>query len=71
MKKGILFTTGPVQNVRWSQPMDPRVWSQSVGVVKVTKCLNRFEILADSADVESEMMREWAHERLDEWLNSR
>ena len=71
MKKGIIFTTGAVQNVRWSQPMDPLVWSQRIGVVKVTTCLNRFEILADGGDVESEMMREWAHKRLDEWLDGR
>jgi hypothetical protein len=71
MKKGVVFTVMPFSQVQWSQPMDPTKWDQTMGVVKATTCLNRFELLASGEDVDSETMRKWAHERLEEWLNNR
>jgi hypothetical protein len=71
MKKGVIFSVAPLQQVQWSYPTDPTVWDQTVGVVKATTCLNRFELLASGEDVDSETMRKWAHERLEEWLNNR
>ena len=59
--------------VRWSRPMDPKDWGGEMGIstAKVTVCQNRFELLASSSDLDSEAMRKWAHERLDEWLDKR
>jgi hypothetical protein len=71
MKKGVVFTVMPFSQVQWSQPMDPTKWDQTMGAVKATTCLNRFELLASGEDVDSETMRKWAHERLEEWLNNR
>lgn len=71
MKTGVVFTTLPVSQVQWSFPMDSTTWARSLGVVKATTCLNRFELLASSTDVDSDTMRKWAHERLDEWLDKR
>jgi hypothetical protein len=71
MKKDVIFSVAPLQQVQWSYSMDPTVWDQTVGVVKATACLNRFELLASGEDVSSDTMRKWAHERLEEWLNSR
>jgi hypothetical protein len=71
MKKGVVLTVAPLSQVQWSHPMDPTKWDQTVGVVKATTCLNRFELLASGEDVDSETMRKWAHERLDEWLDKR
>lgn len=62
-------------NVEWSQIMSPGTWDPGVGVVtgevKATTCLNRFELLVSGEGMDSEGMRKWAHERLDEWLDGR
>lgn len=71
MKSGVIFSVAPMEQVQWSYSMDPTVWDQTIGTVKATVCLNRFEILASGAHVDSETMRKWAHERLDDWLDWR
>ena len=56
--------------VQWSKPMDPTAWDSDADLVTVTTCLNRFELLA-SGELPSEIMRRWAHEQLDAWLDKR
>lgn len=51
--------------------MDPKEWNSKLEVVKATICLNRFELLTSSDEVDSETMRKWAHEQLDRWLEIR
>jgi len=51
--------------------MDPTKWDSETEKAKVTTCLNRFEVLASSKEMHSDVMRKWAHERLDEWLDKR
>lgn len=57
--------------IQWSNVMDPTTWDLEAEKAKVTTCLNRFELLASSSKMDSEVMRKWAHERLDEWLDKR
>lgn len=71
MKKAVLFTDYPIKNVKWSQIMDPLRWAPDVGVVKATTCRNRFELLIEGGEVNADDMRDWAHERLDQWLSNR
>lgn len=71
MIKGIVFTSSPVQQVKWSQPMDAVKWLSDIGVIKVTTCFNRFEILMNDADIPSDGVSEWAHQQVDKWLQSR
>ena len=71
MKQGVIFTVAPLSQVQWAHPMDPAEWNPKISVVKATTCLNRFELLASSDEVDSDTMRKWAHEQLDRWLDSR
>jgi hypothetical protein len=57
--------------IQWSNAMDPTKWDSEIEKAKVTTCLNRFEVLASSKEMHSDVMRKWAHERLDEWLDKR
>lgn len=57
--------------VQWSNPMDPSEWKLEVETVEATICLNRFELLVSSRELDSGVMRKWAHEQLDKWLDSR
>ena len=57
--------------IQWSNAMDPTTWDSDVEKAKVTTCLNRFEVLASSREMDSEVMRKWAHEQLDAWLDRR
>jgi len=67
------FNIAPATQVQWSFSMDPLTWAKDsgAGVVKATACLNRFELLANGGPVDSEVMRKWAHEQLDAWLDKR
>ena len=66
MLTGILFSKYPFLQIKWNEDVEPA----DIGTVKVTTCLNRFEILFD-ADIPSDAVREWAHEQLDAWLDER
>ncbi len=57
--------------IQWSNAMDPTTWDSEAENAKVTTCLNRFEVLASSQEMNSEIMRKWVHEQLDRWLDSR
>lgn len=57
--------------IQWSNAMDPATWDSEAEKAKVTTCLNRFELLASSKEMSSEVMRQWAHEQLDRWLDAR
>lgn len=57
--------------IQWSNVMDPTTWDLEAEKAKITTCLNRFEVLASSKEMSSEIMRTWAHEQLDRWLDSR
>lgn len=68
MLTGILFSKYPFLQVNWTQDVEP--WPADIGTVKVTSCLNRFEVLIED-DVPSDAARTWAHEQLDAWLDER
>ena len=68
MLTGILFSKYPFLQVKWTQDVEP--WPADIGTVKVTSCLNRFEVLIED-DVPSDAVRTWAHEQLDAWLDER
>jgi len=68
MLTGILFSKYPFLQVKWTQDVEP--WPADIGTVKVTSCLNRFEVLIED-NVPSDAVRTWAHEQLDAWLDER
>ena len=68
MLTGILFSKYPFLQVKWTQDVEP--WPADIGTVKVTSCLNRFEVLIEDG-VPSDAVRTWAHEQLDAWLDER
>ena len=68
MLTGILFSKYPFLQVNWTQDVEP--WPADIGTVKVTSCLNRFEVLIEDG-VPSDAVRTWAHEQLDAWLDER
>ena len=57
--------------VQWSNPSDPNNWSLQLATVETTTCLNRFEVLISGSELDSELVRKWAHEQLDAWLDKR
>lgn len=68
MLTGILFSKYPFLQVNWTQDVEP--WPADIGTVKVTSCLNRFEVMLEG-DIPSDAVRTWAHEQLDAWLDER
>jgi hypothetical protein len=68
MLTGILFSKYPFLQINWTQDVEP--WPADIGTVKVTSCLNRFEVLIED-NVPSDAVRTWAHEQLDAWLDER
>lgn len=70
MLTGILFSKYPFLQIKWSKQDDPEDFGADVGSVKITTCLNRFEMLLEG-DIPSDAVRTWAHEQLDAWLDDR